>query len=120
MILPVEQSPANMSPDVVFCVRYPDVDAKTLQDTVIPVIKQNIKSMDNLIYMSFSNQSSSNHEIKLGFASGTDPDATLMQLQSTLQLVVSQLPQEVQRQGVSVEKSNDNFLMVAGFSCMEE
>ncbi|EAZ5737079.1 efflux RND transporter permease subunit, partial [Salmonella enterica] len=47
--------------------------------------------------------------------SGTDPDIAQVQVQNKLQLATPLLPQEVQQQGISVEKSSSSFLMVAGF-----
>ncbi|HAD2721092.1 TPA_asm: efflux RND transporter permease subunit, partial [Salmonella enterica subsp. enterica] len=49
------------------------------------------------------------------FQSGTDPDIAQVQVQNKLQLATPLLPQEVQQQGISVEKSSSSFLMVAGF-----
>ncbi|HAE3979445.1 TPA_asm: efflux RND transporter permease subunit, partial [Salmonella enterica subsp. enterica serovar Typhimurium] len=51
----------------------------------------------------------------LTFQSGTDPDIAQVQVQNKLQLATPLLPQEVQQQGISVEKSSSSFLMVAGF-----
>ncbi|EGP0974495.1 efflux RND transporter permease subunit, partial [Salmonella enterica subsp. enterica serovar Thompson] len=53
--------------------------------------------------------------ITLTFQSGTDPDIAQVQVQNKLQLATPLLPQEVQQQGISVEKSSSSFLMVAGF-----
>ncbi|MGT4676418.1 efflux RND transporter permease subunit, partial [Aeromonas caviae] len=53
--------------------------------------------------------------ITLTFTSGTDPDIAQVQVQNKLQLATPLLPQEVQQQGISVEKSSSSFLMVAGF-----
>ncbi|MDP1183514.1 efflux RND transporter permease subunit, partial [Klebsiella pneumoniae] len=53
--------------------------------------------------------------ITLTFKSGTDPDIAQVQVQNKLQLATPLLPQEVQQQGISVEKSSSSFLLVAGF-----
>ncbi|ESC71671.1 AcrB protein, partial [Salmonella enterica subsp. enterica serovar Newport str. VA_R100512572] len=42
-------------------------------------------------------------------------DIAQVQVQNKLQLATPLLPQEVQQQGISVEKSSSSFLMVAGF-----
>ncbi len=51
--------------------------------------------------------------MELTFEPGTNPDIAQVQVQNKLQLAMPQLPQEVQRQGVRVAKSNRNFLMIA-------
>lgn len=53
-------------------------------------------------------------QITLTFESGTDADIAQVQVQNKLQLAMPLLPQEVQQQGVSVEKSSSSFLMVVG------
>src|SRR3546814_298748 len=74
-----------------------------------------MKGLDGLMY--FSSQSSSNGmaTIRLTFETGTNGDIAQVQVQNKLQLAMPLLPQEVQRQGVSVTKANTGFLMVIGF-----
>ncbi|HBK8766163.1 TPA: efflux RND transporter permease subunit, partial [Salmonella enterica subsp. enterica serovar Typhimurium] len=64
---------------------------------------------------SSTSDSAGNVTITLTFQSGTDPDIAQVQVQNKLQLATPLLPQEVQQQGISVEKSSSSFLMVAGF-----
>ncbi|WP_431223460.1 multidrug efflux RND transporter permease subunit AcrB [Serratia sp. L9] len=115
MKLPIAQYPTIAPPAVTIAANYPGADAKTVQDTVTQVIEQNMNGIDNLLYMSSSSDSSGNVQITLTFNSGTDPDIAQVQVQNKLQLAMPLLPQEVQQQGVSVEKSSSSFLMVAGF-----
>ncbi|MDF2778810.1 MAG: multidrug transporter, partial [Enterobacteriaceae bacterium] len=89
-------------------------DAKTVQDTVTQVIEQNMNGIDGLLYMSSTSDSSGSVQITLTFNSGTDADIAQVQVQNKLQLAMPLLPQEVQQQGVSVEKSSSSFLMVLG------
>ena len=67
------------------------------------------------MYMSSTSDSAGSVTITLTFQSGTDPDIAQVQVQNKLQLATPLLPQEVQQQGISVEKSSSSFLMVAGF-----
>ncbi|MFZ1873768.1 MAG: efflux RND transporter permease subunit, partial [Chania sp.] len=115
MKLPIAQYPTIAPPAVTISANYPGADAKTVQDTVTQVIEQNMNGIDGLLYMSSSSDSSGNVQITLTFNSGTDPDIAQVQVQNKLQLAMPLLPQEVQQQGVSVEKSSSSFLMVAGF-----
>ncbi len=86
-----------------------------MQDTVTQVIEQNMNGIDNLMYMSSTSDSAGSVTITLTFKSGTDPDIAQVQVQNKLQLATPLLPQEVQQQGISVEKSSSSFLLVAGF-----
>ncbi|PVJ45598.1 hydrophobe/amphiphile efflux-1 family RND transporter [Salmonella enterica subsp. enterica serovar Newport] len=115
MQLPVAQYPTIAPPAVSISATYPGADAQTVQDTVTQVIEQNMNGIDNLMYMSSTSDSAGSVTITLTFQSGTDPDIAQVQVQSKLQLATPLLPQEVQQQGISVEKSSSSFLMVAGF-----
>ncbi|ANZ85353.1 efflux RND transporter permease subunit [Citrobacter freundii] len=113
--LPVAQYPTIAPPAVAISATYPGADAQTVQDTVTQVIEQNMNGIDNLMYMSSTSDSAGSVTITLTFQSGTDPDIAQVQVQNKLQLATPLLPQEVQQQGISVEKSSSSFLMVAGF-----
>ncbi|MCI1900693.1 MAG: efflux RND transporter permease subunit [Enterobacter sp.] len=113
--LPVAQYPTIAPPAVAVSATYPGADAQTVQDTVTQVIEQNMNGIDNLMYMSSTSDSSGSVTITLTFQSGTDPDIAQVQVQNKLQLAMPLLPQEVQQQGISVEKSSSSFLLVAGF-----
>ncbi|EGK1027786.1 efflux RND transporter permease subunit [Salmonella enterica] len=115
MQLPVAQYPTIAPPAVSISATYPGADAQTVQDTVTQVIEQNMNGIDNLMYMSSTSDSAGSVTITLTFQSGTDPDIAQVQVQNKLQLATPLLPQEVQQQGIRVEKSSSSFLMVAGF-----
>ncbi|GGD21434.1 multidrug efflux RND transporter permease subunit [Franconibacter daqui] len=113
--LPVAQYPTIAPPAIAVTAVYPGADAQTVQDTVMQVIEQNMNGIDNLMYMSSTSDSAGNVTVTLTFTSGTDPDIAQVQVQNKLQLAMPLLPQEVQQQGISVEKASSSFLLVAGF-----
>ncbi|EJF29757.1 MULTISPECIES: multidrug efflux RND transporter permease subunit AcrB [Enterobacteriaceae] len=114
MKLPIAQYPTIAPPAIQISANYPGADAKTVQDTVTQVIEQNMNGIDGLLYMSSTSDSSGTVQITITFDSGTDADIAQVQVQNKLQLAMPLLPQEVQQQGVSVEKSSSSFLMVLG------
>ncbi|ATA18971.1 multidrug efflux pump [Gibbsiella quercinecans] len=113
--LPIAQYPTIAPPAISISATYPGADATTVQNTVTQVIEQNMNGIDNLMYMSSTSDSSGSVKITLTFNSGTDPDIAQVQVQNKLSLATALLPQEVQQQGLQVEKSSSSFLMVAGF-----
>lgn len=113
--LPIAQYPTIAPPAIEVTANYPGADASTLQDSVTQVIEQNMNGIDNLMYMSSSSDSSGTVQITLTFDAGTDADIAQVQVQNKLQLAMPLLPQEVQQQGVNVQKSSSSFLMVAAF-----
>ncbi len=114
--LPVAQYPTIAPPAIAISATYPGADAQTVQDTVTQVIEQNMNGIDNLMYISSTSDSAGSVTVTLTFKSGTDPDIAQVQVQNKLQLAMPLLPQEVQQQGISVEKSSSSFLMVVGFT----
>jgi hydrophobe/amphiphile efflux-1 (HAE1) family protein len=112
--LPVSQYPAIAPLAVSITANYPGASAKTLEDTVTQVIEQRMNGLDNLRYMSGSSDSAGNAQVTLTFDAGTDPDIAQVQVQNKLQLAMPQLPPEVQKQGVKVAKSVQNFMLIIG------
>lgn len=113
--LPVAQYPSIAPPAISVSATYPGASARTLEDTVTQVIEQKMKGLDGLMYMSSTSESSGQVTLTLTFNAETDPDIAQVQVQNKLALATPLLPQEVQRQGVTVAKSARNFLMVVGF-----
>ena len=113
--LPVSQYPSIAPPAITINANYPGANAKTLEDTVTQVIEQKLSGIDNLRYMEATSDSAGNVAITLTFNNGTNPDTAQVQVQNKLSLAMPLLPQEVQQQGVSVNKSVRNFLLVVGF-----
>ena len=115
MSLPIAQYPSIAPPTIGIVAQYPGASAQTLQDTVTQVIEQKMNGIDNLLYMSSASDSSGRVEITLTFSADADPDIAQVQVQNKLQLATPLLPQEVQRQGISVTKRAANFLKVYAF-----
>src|SRR5882724_6958936 len=107
--LPIAQYPAIAPPSIAIDVTYPGASAKTLEDTVTQVIEQKMNGIDHLRYLSSTSDSAGKATITLTFDAGTNPDIAQVQVQNKLQLALPLLPQEVQKQGVSVTKSVKNF-----------
>ena len=113
--LPVAQYPTIAPPAVGISASYPGASAKTVEDSVTQIIEQNMTGLDHLLYMSSQSDSSGNVSVTLTFQAGTDPDIAQVQVQNKLQQAMSLLPQEVQQQGIRVQKTSSSFLMVAAF-----
>ncbi|QXB02303.1 efflux RND transporter permease subunit [Aeromonas sp. FDAARGOS 1416] len=113
--LPVAQYPSIAPPAVGISASYPGASAKTVEDSVTQIIEQNMTGLDHLLYMSSQSDSAGRVSVTLTFLPGTDPDIAQVQVQNKLQQAMSLLPQEVQQQGIRVQKTSSSFLMVAAF-----
>ena len=112
--MPIEQYPNIAPPAVSISTGLPGASAETLENSVTQVIEQSLNGIDNLRYFSSSSDSDGNVKITITFEPKTDIDIAQVQVQNKLQSAMPLLPAEVQRQGVRINKSNNNFLLVVG------
>ncbi len=110
--LPIEQYPNIAPPSVMVNAFYPGADAATLQSSVTQVIEQQLTGLDNLLYFSSSSNADGSVQITATFAAGTNPDIAQVQVQNKVQAAVPLLPSAVQQLGVTVQKVQNNFILV--------
>jgi len=113
--LPVSQYPKIAPPTVVISANYPGASAKTVEDSVTQIIEQNMTGLDHMRYITSTSDSFGNAQVTITFNAEADPDIAQVQVQNKLQTAMTLLPQEVQAQGVRVNKATSGFLMVVGF-----
>ena len=115
--LPIAQYPDIALPQIGLYAQYPGATAAVADESVTQVIEQQMKGLDNLLYMRSTSDSSGNVEIFFTFCAGTDPDTAQVQVQNKLQQAMPQLPESVQRQGLASYKSLENeFLLIAFYA----
>jgi len=112
--LPIERYPDIAPPRISVSTTYTGADAETVEESVTQVLEQQIKGIDNLLYFSSSSDSSGRARISISFENGTDPDTAQVQVQNSINGVLNRLPDDVQRQGVTVNKSLGDTFMVVG------
>lgn len=112
--LPIERYPDIAPPKITVSTTYTGADAETVEESVTQVLEQQIKGIDNLLYFSSSSDSSGRARISISFENGTDPDTAQVQVQNSINGVLNRLPDDVQRQGVTVNKSLGDTFMVVG------
>ncbi len=112
--LPISHYPNIAPPTISISVTYPGASAKTVQDTVVQVIEQQLNGLDGLRYISSTSEADGSMNILVTFEQGIDSDIAQVQVQNKLQLANPLLPEEVQRQGIRVAKYQRNFMLVIG------
>ncbi|MCM5569370.1 multidrug efflux RND transporter permease subunit [Burkholderiaceae bacterium FT117] len=113
-ILPVAQYPQIAPPTVTVNASYPGASAETLARTVAAPIEEQLSGVENLLYFNSSSSSNGQVTITTTFEVGTDIDQATFNVNNRVQLALPRLPDEVRRNGVTVQKrSNDILLVVA-------
>jgi multidrug efflux pump len=112
--LPIAQYPDVAPPQVNIRASFPGASAETLETSVTQVIEQQLTGIDGLLYFSASSSSRGQVTISATFDKGTDADIAQVQVQNRVQQAISRLPAQVQQQGLTVTKSNPDFLMIVG------
>jgi multidrug efflux pump len=110
--LAVEQYPDIAPPTVNIRTTYPGASAETVESSVTQIIEQQLTGIDGLIYFSSTSESTGRVTVNVTFEKGVDPDIAQVQVQNKVQQALARLPQQVQQQGLTVTKSNSDFLMV--------
>ena len=118
--LPISQYPPIAPPSISIRGIYPGGSAKTVEDSVVQIIEQQMTGLDRMLYIHSTSDSAGMAQIELTFAPGTDPDLAWAKVQNKLQLAMPVLPEVVQRQGLRVSKSTRNYLMIVGLTSLDD
>ena len=110
--LPVEQYPDIVPPQVQVQANYPGASAQVIADTVASPLEQSINGVEDMIYMQSSSSSNGQLTLNVSFKIGTDPDQATINVNNRVQSALTQLPQEVRRQGVTVTKQSTAMLQI--------
>ncbi|HET9668524.1 MAG TPA: efflux RND transporter permease subunit [Casimicrobiaceae bacterium] len=113
--LPIAQYPEIAPPVVTVTAVYPGASAQTLEQTVASPLENAINGVPGMIYMSSSSASNGIVSIQVTFDIGTNVDIASVNVNNRVNEVVPRLPEEVRRQGVSVERGSSSFLQVIAF-----
>ena len=111
-VLPVEQYPDLTPPQVEVNATYTGASANVIAETVASLLESQINGVDNMIYMNSVSSGTGSISLTVSFNVGTDPDQATIDVNNRVQLALAQLPQEVQRMGVSVLKKSSSMLQI--------
>jgi hydrophobe/amphiphile efflux-1 (HAE1) family protein len=113
--LPIAQYPEIAPPVITVQAVYPGASAKVVEDTVAAPLENAINGIPGMQYMSSNSASNGVVQIQVTFEIGTDVDIAAVNVNNRVNEVTPRLPEEVRRQGVTVERGSSSFLQVVAF-----
>jgi HAE1 family hydrophobic/amphiphilic exporter-1/multidrug efflux pump len=113
--LPIAQYPEIAPPVVSVTAIYPGASAEVIEQTVAAPLENAINGVEHMLYMGSTSTSNGVVTIQVTFDIGTNVDQAAQTVNNRVKQAEARLPQEVRRQGVTVEKGSSAFLLVLAF-----
>jgi hydrophobe/amphiphile efflux-1 (HAE1) family protein len=113
--LPIAQYPEIAPPVVTVTAIYPGASAEVIEQTVAAPLENAINGVERMLYMASTSTSNGVVTIQVTFDIGADVDQAAQSVNNRVKQAEARLPQEVRRQGVTVEKGSSAFLQVLAF-----
>jgi len=111
-VIPIAQYPDIVPPQVSVTTSYPGASADIIDATIAQPIEAQVVGVDKLMYMKSVSGNDGSYSLIGSFELGTDPDINTVNMNNRVQTAISKLPQDVQKQGVTVKKKSSALLGV--------
>ncbi len=113
--LPIAMYPTLAPPQVVVSSNYVGANADTVEKAVTIPLEESINGVEGMRYISSASTNSGTSEITTTFRTGYDLSIAAVDVQNRVASVQGRLPAAVNSTGISIVKSNSNFVFGAGF-----
>ena len=113
--IPFAQYPDIVPPQVSVSTVYPGASSAVVDGTVAQPIEAQLVGVDKMMYMKSVSGDDGSYTLTASFELGTDPDINTVNVNNRVQTALSSLPQDVQRQGVTIKKQSSALLGAIAF-----
>ncbi|WP_392534364.1 efflux RND transporter permease subunit [Nostoc sp. C117] len=114
-ILPISQLPDLAPVQITVSSNNIGADAQTTESTVTNIIERQINGVKDVSYISSNTGNDGSSNITVSFPTNVNSDIAQVNVQNKEALSEPQLPDTVQRTGVTVETASSSLLLVYGF-----
>ncbi|MGB8261976.1 MAG: efflux RND transporter permease subunit [Terracidiphilus sp.] len=114
-LLPVAMYPTLAPPSVTVATNYIGANAGTVEKAVTIPLEEAINGVEGMRYISSSSTNNGTSQITTTFRTGYDLDIAAVDVQNRVSSVTGRLPSAVNATGISITKTNFNFVLGAGF-----
>src|SRR3974390_3316412 len=112
LTIPIAQYPDIVPPQVSVTATYPGASGAIVAATVAQPIEAQVVGVDKMIYMKSISGDDGSYSLVASFELGTNPDINTVNVNNRVQIALSSLPPEVQKQGVTIKKKSSALLGV--------
>ncbi len=109
--MPVSQFPDIAPPEVNVTTKYTGANAETSVKAVVTTLERAINGVPGMSYMSSVSGNDGVSVIQIVFKQGTNPDIAAVNVQNRVSTSLDELPEEVIKAGVQVEKVQNSMLL---------
>ncbi|HUB14490.1 MAG TPA: efflux RND transporter permease subunit [Acetobacteraceae bacterium] len=113
--IPVAQLPDIVPPQVTVTASYPGASAAVVEGAVAQPIEAQVVGVDKMIYMKSVSGNDGSYSLTVSFDLSSNPDIDVVNVNNRVQTALSQLPPEVQLEGLTVQKRSTSVLQFLAF-----
>ena len=112
LTIPIAQYPDIVPPQVSVTTSYPGASGSVVNETIAQPIEAQVVGVDKSIYMKSVSGDDGSYSLTVSFELGTNADINTVNVNNRVQVALSKLPSDVQKQGVTVKKKSAALLGV--------
>jgi multidrug efflux pump len=110
--LAVEQYPSVAPPQVTVTAVYPGASPEIIETTVASSLEREMNGIEGLLYQQSTSSANGVMQLSIFFEPGVDLDIAAVEVNNRVKRVEALLPEEVLRQGLRVNKTNPQILLL--------